>query len=66
MADKLLAAWGEKPVGKNWPERFVTCTDELKRAFNRAKGRQRILQEGPEVIGTWFKLVEETKVKYGM
>jgi hypothetical protein len=24
------------------------------------------LQEGPEVIGTWFKLVEETKAKYGV
>jgi hypothetical protein len=35
-------------------------------AFNRAKDRQRILQEDPEIIGAWFKLVEETKVKYGV
>ena len=35
-------------------------------AFNRAKDRQRILQEDPETIGAWFKLVEETKAKYGV
>jgi hypothetical protein len=35
-------------------------------AFNRAKDRQRILQEDPEVISAWFKLVRETKAKYGV
>ena len=66
MADKLLAVRGGEPVGKNWPERFVTRSDELKMAFNRAKDRQRILQEDPETIGAWFKLVGEKKVKYGV
>ena len=35
-------------------------------AFNRAKDRQRILQEDPEIIVAWFKLIEETKAKYGV
>jgi hypothetical protein len=35
-------------------------------AFNWAKDRQRILQEDLEIIGAWFKLVEETKAKYGV
>jgi hypothetical protein len=35
-------------------------------AFNRAKDRQRILQEDPEIISAWFKLVEDTKAKYGV
>jgi hypothetical protein len=47
-------------------ERFVTRSDKLKMAFNRAKDRQRILQEYPEIIGAWFKLVEDTKAKYGV
>jgi hypothetical protein len=34
--------------------------------FNQAKDRQRILQEDSAVIGAWFKLVEETKAKYGV
>jgi hypothetical protein len=34
--------------------------------FNRAKDRQRILQEDPEVIGVWFKLVADTKAKYSV
>jgi hypothetical protein len=66
MADKLLAARGGIPVGKNWPERLVSRTEELKMAFNRAKDRQRILQEDPEVISTWFALVQETIAKYGV
>jgi hypothetical protein len=66
MADKLLAVRGGEPVGKHWAERFVTRSAELKMAFNRAKDRQRILQEDPEIIGAWFKLVEETKAKYGV
>ena len=35
-------------------------------AFNRAKDRQRILQEDLEVINAWFKLVWDTKTKYGV
>jgi hypothetical protein len=66
MADKLLGARGGEPVGKHWAERFVTRSDELKMAFSRAKDRQRILQEDPEIIGAWFKLVEDTKAKYGV
>jgi hypothetical protein len=66
MADKLLAVRGGKPVGKHWAERFVTRSAELKMAFNRAKDRQRILQEDPEIIGAWFKLVADTKAKYGV
>jgi hypothetical protein len=66
MADKLLGVRGSAPVGKNWAECFVTCSDALKTAFNRAKDRQRILQEDPEVIGAWFKPVEETKAKWGV
>jgi hypothetical protein len=66
MADKVLGIRGGKPVGKHWAKRFVTRSDKLKTAFNRAKDRQRILQEDPEIIGAWFELVEDTKAKYGI
>ena len=66
MADKLLGIRGRELVGKNWAERFVTRLNKLKMAFNRAKDRQRILQEDPEIIGAWFKLVADTKAKYGV
>jgi hypothetical protein len=66
MADKLLGVRDGEPVGKHWADRFVTRSDELKMAFNRAKDRQRILQEDPEIISAWFKLVEDTKAKYGV
>jgi hypothetical protein len=66
MADKLLATRGGTPIGINWPIRFVSRTEELKMAFNRAKDRQRVLQEDPEVINAWFKLVRDTIAKYGV
>jgi hypothetical protein len=66
MADKVLSVRGSKPVGRHWAERFVTRSDQLKIAFNRAKDRQRILQEDPEIISAWFKLVEDTKAKYSV
>jgi hypothetical protein len=66
IANKLLAVRDATPVGKNWAERFVSRTEELKMAFNRAKDRQRIQQEDPEVINAWFKLVRETIEKYGV
>ena len=66
MANKLLGVRGGEPVGKHQAERFVTRSDRLKIAFNRAKDRQRILQEDLEIISAWFKLVEDTRAKYSV
>jgi hypothetical protein len=66
MADKVLDVRGGEHVGKKWAARFITRSNALKMAFNRAKDKQRILQEDPEVIGPWFKLVEETKARWGV
>ena len=53
-------------LGKRWAERPVTRSKELKMAFNWTKDYQRKLQEDPEVIKAWFKLVKNTKAKYGI
>ena len=66
MANKLLGVRSGEPIGKHQAKRFITRLDALKIAFNQAKDRQRILQEDPKVINAWFKLVEETKAKYGV
>ena len=66
IANKLLAVRGGEPVGKGWAERLATRSKELKMAFNRTKDYQRKLQEDPEMIKAWFKLVENTKAKYGI
>ena len=39
MADKLLRERDGQPLGKCWAERFISRTDALKTAFNRAKDR---------------------------
>jgi hypothetical protein len=66
MADRLLAARGAGQVGQKWPANFVKRTDCIKTRFNRPYDRQRALCEDHKVISRWFKLVEETKNKYGI
>jgi hypothetical protein len=66
MADKVLGVRGGELVGRHWAKRFVTRSAKLKIAFNRAKDRQRILQKDLETISAWFKLVEDTRAKYGV
>jgi hypothetical protein len=66
MADRLLAARGAGQVGVHWARNFVKRTDSLKTRFNRAYDRQRALCEDPVLIKSWFELVEQTKVKYGI
>ncbi|RYN80126.1 hypothetical protein AA0117_g3420 [Alternaria alternata] len=66
IADKLLAARGAGQVGVHWPRNFVKRTDSLTTCFNRPYDRQRALCEDPALIRSWFKLVEETKTKYGI
>jgi hypothetical protein len=66
MANKLLAARGAGQVGQKWPANFVKRTDSLATRFNRPYDRQRALCEDPVLIQGWFKLVEQTKAKYGI
>jgi hypothetical protein len=66
MANKLLADRHAPPVGVNWPPRFVTRKAELKLRVNRKYDYQRALNEDPEIIKDWFRLVANTKSKYGI
>ena len=66
IADSLLAQRSAGRVGVYWPRNFVKRTDSLTTCFNRAYDRQRALCEDPVLVQGWFKLVEQTKMKYGI
>jgi hypothetical protein len=66
MADYLLEARRAKRVGKLWAHRFVQRTPALKTRFNRAYDFQRALCEDPDLIGAWFRLVENMRMKYSV
>ena len=66
MANDLLAARGEGPVGRCWVDRFRTRTEEVKLRRSRPYDRQRALNEDTRVIEPWFELVRRTKEKYGI
>jgi hypothetical protein len=66
MADSLLAERHEDPVGQRWAATFVKRRPEVKVKFNRKYDYKRALCEDPEIIQGWFRLVENTKAKYGI
>jgi hypothetical protein len=66
IADKLLAARGAGQVGVYWLRNFIKRTDSLTTRFNRAYDRQRALCKDLALIRLWFKLIEQTKAKYGI
>ncbi|KAI0998938.1 hypothetical protein K3495_g9258 [Podosphaera aphanis] len=64
MADKLLDPRSGEPTGMNWAQRFLNRSVQLKMTFIQVKDRQRALQEDPEVVPAWFRLIKETIAKY--
>ena len=66
MANSLLAERHQSPVGKNWASTFVKRQPELKVKLNRKYDYRRAKCEDPAVIQGWFRLVENTKAKYGI
>jgi hypothetical protein len=66
MADRLLRDRGGEPVGKNWVDRFIKRTPELRTRWTRPYDHQRALCEDPAIIEPWFTLVQNMKAKYGI
>ena len=66
MANLLLEKRDGGRVGKLWTARFVARREELKTRLNRVYDFQRAACEDPELIGAWFKLVDNMKAKYGI
>src|SRR5271156_5297950 len=66
MANFILESRGGKRVGKLWAHRFVQRQPDLKTRFNRVYDFQRALCEDTELIGAWFRLVENMRAKYGV
>jgi hypothetical protein len=66
LANKLLTDRGQPLVGKNWPSNFVQRVNALRTRINRKYDYQRALNENPEIINAWFRLVHNIKAKYGI
>ena len=57
MADRLLRERGGNPTGKNWVDRFIKRTPELRTRWSRLYDHQRAVCEDPATIRPWFTLV---------
>jgi uncharacterized protein YgiB involved in biofilm formation len=66
MANQLLEARGAGRVGKRGATNFVKRQPQLKTRYTCRFDYQRAQCEDPRVTAEWFKLVEETRTKYGI
>ena len=66
MANRLLATCDSPCVGTRWAYNFINRHAELKTRFQRKYDYQRARCEDPSVISSWFELVHNTIVKYGI
>jgi hypothetical protein len=66
MADRLLRDRSGNPTGKNWVDRFIKRTPELRTRWSRPYDHQRAACEDPAIIRPWFTLVQSMKTKYGI
>lgn len=53
-------------IGINWPTNFVKRRPEIKAKFNRKYDYARALSEDSDKIQAWFRLVQNTREKYGI
>jgi hypothetical protein len=66
MANRLLAARNKPPVGKRWASNFIERQPELQKRLPRTYDYKRALCEDPTIIRNWFRLIENTIMKYGI
>ena len=66
MADLLLTERQESPVGQKWVSNFINRRPEIKTKFSRKYDYKRALCEDLYIIGEWFRLVQNTRAKYGI
>ena len=72
MADILLLTRAGSPtnasptVGENWVRKFINRHKQLQSKYTRKYDYQRALCEDPKAISDWFRLVENTRAKYGI
>jgi hypothetical protein len=63
IANRLLRDRAGDAVGKNWVDRFVQRTPELRTRWSRPYDHQRAACEDPALLQPWFTLVQNMKAK---
>lgn len=53
-------------VGENWVRKFLNRHKQLQSKYTRKYDYQRALCEDPKVLRDWFRLVKNTRAKYGI
>ena len=72
MADIFLSTRVASPVdtlltiGENWVRKFINRYEQLQSKYTRKYDYQRALCEDPKAINDWFRLVKNTRAKYGI
>lgn len=66
LASAITQDRSADPVGVKWLYNFIQRTPELRTRITRSLNYRRALSEDPKLIREWFKVISNTKAKYGI
>jgi hypothetical protein len=66
VADNLIRERRDDAVGKNWVDRFIHRTPELRVPWTRPYDHQRAVCGDPAVVQSWSTLVQSMKAKHSI
>ena len=65
MAEELCKVKGNyQPIGKNWPQKFMTRYPEIKTVNIPPLDKERAMAQDPEILAGWFDLYLYLKTTY--
>ena len=67
MAEELLRNKGDsKPIGINWPQKFLRRNPSIKTVYTPPLDKERAMAEDPRIIAHWFDLFVQLKKQYNI
>ncbi len=67
IAQEVLVKKGDdKPVGINWPQKFLKRHSEIKTAYVPPLDKERAMAQDHEILAGWFNLFQSLKEEHGI
>jgi len=67
IAQELLIKKGDdKPVGINWPQKFLKRHSQIKTAYVPSLDKERAMTQNHDILANWFNLFQSLKEEHGI
>jgi len=65
-AELLVKKGNDKPVGINWPQKFLKRHPQIKTAYIPPLDKERAMAQDPAILAGWFNLFQSLKEEHGI